>query len=189
MAYPVFLNLQEKKAVIIGGGRIAERKLDNLLGECLDIVVVSGSFTQKIERSALENKSITLIRRYFEHHDIDDAFIVFIATDNQEVNDEVSRLCIQKRILFNNAADVKQGNVRNGAVLKNGDLSILIGTGGNRPAVSKWLKTVFSNVIPKDINRIMHEYDDLRRRARDKFDKSIDRENFIKKEFKKIIDE
>ncbi len=189
MSYPVFLNLCDKKVLVVGGGRIAERKIQHLLGECSQIVVVSGSFTKNIEKYASAHNNIVLIRRYFQEHDIDDVFIVFITTHDQSVNNDVAKLCIQKNILFNHAADVKQGSIRNGAILRRGDLNILIGTGGNRPAVSKWLKTVFADAIPKNIDNIMHEYDDLRRFARDTFDKSIDRENFIKKEFKKMIGE
>ncbi len=189
MAYPVFLNLEDRRVVIVGGGRIAERKVKSLLSECSDIVVVSRSFTQNIEKYAQEKEGVKLIRRYFEPQDIEGAFLVFITTDNQEVNNQIADICVQKDILFNHSADVNQGNVKNGSQIRWGDLHIMIGSGGNRPGVSKWVKTLVEQSLPEDIDRIMFLYDDLRQQARDRFTESIDRENFIRNNFHNIIND
>ncbi len=187
MAYPVFLNLEDRRVVIVGGGRIAERKVKSLLNECSDIVVVSRSFTASIEKYADEKENVKLIRRYFEPQDVDGAFLVFITTNNQEVNNQIADICVEKNILFNHSADVNQGNVKNGSQIRWGDLHIMIGSGGTRPGVSKWVRTLVEKSLPEDIDRIMFLYDDLREQARDRFTESIDRENFIRNNFRDII--
>ncbi len=188
MAYPVFLKLEHKKVVIVGGGRVAERKLKALLEECSNIVVVSGSFTDKIENLANNNDNVTLVKKYFEPKYIEGAFLVFIATNNQDVNNQIADLCVKNDILFNHSADVNQGNVKNGSEIRWGDLHIMIGSGGTRPGVSKWIRTFLEKALPEDMDRVMHLYDDLRGQARDKYTESIDRENYIRDNFYSIIE-
>src|SRR5215471_13477535 len=90
MFYPVYLNLAGKRVLVVGGGEVAERKIESLLGTGASIDVVSPVATSRILVLASE-KRIRLHRRPYETDDCKDANCVFSATDDPAVSHAVFR--------------------------------------------------------------------------------------------------
>src|SRR5690554_374014 len=88
-SYPIMLNIQDKKVVIVGGGRIAYRKIVSLLEAGAQITVISPMIHIKIEKLIAENR-ILWKKKVFEPDDLDCAFIVIAATNNEKVNAHVA---------------------------------------------------------------------------------------------------
>src|SRR5262249_56660348 len=88
MFYPVFLNLKNKRIVVIGGGAVAERKVESLLGTGASIVLISPDVTRRLDSLAKKNR-ILLQRRAYARGDCAGAALVFSATDDAEVSSAV----------------------------------------------------------------------------------------------------
>jgi siroheme synthase-like protein len=90
--YPVFLELRERSCVVVGGGRVAERKALSLLEAGANVTVVSPSLTHKLQELSSSGK-ITHFAKTFEEEDIAGAYIVIASTGLTEVNAKIGRLC------------------------------------------------------------------------------------------------
>lgn len=140
--YSIELNVQNKKAIIVGGGKIAFRKLASLLQAGADITVISPSINKEITRLEKENK-ITWLEKHFEAIDLDHAHIVIAATNDKSVNRFVA-CSANPYQLVNVVDDPLRGNFNVPATLKRGDLTISIATGGTSPVLAKKIRDEIS---------------------------------------------
>ena len=98
--YPIFLNLEGKKCVVVGGGEVALRKVRALLDSGAKVVVVSPTLNSDLAQLA-EAETISLISREYEPKDLKDAVIVVAATDIAEVNQNIAKKARKHGILVN----------------------------------------------------------------------------------------
>src|SRR3954454_4532967 len=126
--YPINLNLDGKKVVVIGGGKIAERKITGLMETRADITVISLELTYRLNEYAQAGK-ITWKEKDFTDLDIQDAFLIIAATNQREVN-----LAVQKAAkphqLISLVDDPEASNFILPSVVKRGRLSIAVSTSG-----------------------------------------------------------
>lgn len=134
MYYPVFLNLQGKKCVIFGGGRVAFRKIKELINCNAQILVVSPNIIDEIR--ALKPQII--IDQYKKEY-LKDAFLVFAATNNKTVNDKIAIDCKDKNILVNVASKSVQSEFINPCTKSVGDITICASTNGKFPKLAQKL--------------------------------------------------
>ncbi len=138
--YPAFLDLREQACLVVGGGRVAERKALSLLEAGADVIVVSPSLTPKLQDLSTSGK-ITHLARTFSTADVDGAALVIAATGSPEVNAEIGRFCRKKQILVNVAAPPGESSFIVPSVVDRGALLIAISTSGESPALSKKIRT------------------------------------------------
>ena len=102
--FPLFVDLTQKKAVVIGGGKIASRRIQTLLPFVREIVVVAPVCTEKI-KALYENGEIIYKQKKYEITDIENADLVLAVTDNYDLNEEIYKICKEKNILVNVASN------------------------------------------------------------------------------------
>src|ERR1051326_92611 len=102
MFYPVYLNLSGKRVVVIGGGKVAERRVESLLGTEALIVVISPAATARLA-SLANNGRIELHRRTYGAGDCAGAALVLSAVDNPDVSRAVFEEAGSAGILVNTA--------------------------------------------------------------------------------------
>lgn len=102
--FPLFTDLSEKKAVVLGGGKIAARRIQTLLDFTGQLVVIAPQAVPRIEELAEEGQ-IVLIKKKYEREDIYDADLVLAATDDPAVNSDIYSACKCLGILVNTASD------------------------------------------------------------------------------------
>ncbi len=102
--FPLFVDLSEKRAVFVGGGTIALRRVRTLLPFAGEIVVYAPEFTPELERFA-DDGVITLVYREYDASVLDDADIAFICTNNTDINDEAWAECKRRGIPVNVCSD------------------------------------------------------------------------------------
>src|SRR3989304_7655702 len=100
--YPIFLDLSGKRCVIVGGGRVAERKCSTLIKTGARITVISPRITKRLT-DYREKGLIRHIPRQYRSGDIKSAFIVIVATDSGEVNEKAAREARAGEKLLNGA--------------------------------------------------------------------------------------
>ncbi len=145
--YPILMNLQEFRCIVVGGGRIAHRKVLSLLNFGADITVISPKITKPILELA-KNHSIKIIKKEYSEKYIDGFGIVFSATDNQEINRTVRKDCTIKGILLNVVDDPALCDFILPANVIRGDLTISISSQGKAPFFTKRMKNKIEGLIP-----------------------------------------
>ena len=102
--FPMFVDIREKKCVVIGGGTIAGRRIQTLTGFCRHIEVVAKTAGDPVKELAKEGK-IILKERPYEREDLYGADLVLAATDDKKLNDEIYSVCKCLGVLVNVCSD------------------------------------------------------------------------------------
>ena len=147
--YPAFLDLRGKKCVVVGGGRVAERKVKALVASGADIRVISPQLVAALERLRAKG-AIRHIARAYRKGDLRDAFLVFAATSDEDINRTVSR---DAPFLVNVADAPELANFIVPAVVKSGPLKIAVSTGGASPALAATVGRELEVLYGKDVGR------------------------------------
>ncbi len=122
--------------MVVGGGRVAERKILALLKAGIDITVISPEITKRIARGKLRG-SLKHIPRQYRKGDVRNTFLVIAATDSEEINEKVSK---DASCLVNVVDTPSLCNFIVPSVLQRGPLTIAVSTGGISPALSKSIR-------------------------------------------------
>ncbi|MDR4945272.1 NAD(P)-binding protein [Neobacillus cucumis] len=138
MNYPIMLKLIGKKVVVIGGGKVAERKVQSLLNTGAEVIVVSPEATAAIQR-LFEDGKIVWQKKSFSADDLQDAALIFAATDDHEINQSVKALA-GKHQLVTMADDPDDSDFHLPAHVQRGRLSIAVSTGGASPTLARKLR-------------------------------------------------
>ncbi len=134
--YPVNLELRDRRCVVVGGGRVAERKTLSLLEAGADVTVVSPALTPKLAALASSGK-IQQVPTVFQEAHLAGALLVIAATNDLSANRAVAQLCHKKNILVNVAAPPEESSFIVPSVVERGDLVIAVSTSGASPALAK----------------------------------------------------
>lgn len=137
--FPIFLDLQGKLCVVIGGGRVAERKARSLLQAGAEVRVVSPQMTGTL-RQWKEQGKILHRSRPFQGRDLDGAHLAIAATNDREANERIFRLCAERRIWVNGVDDPARSSFIVPSVVQRGDLVLAISTSGKSPAMARILR-------------------------------------------------
>ncbi len=138
--FPVFLNVRRKKCVVVGGGQVAFRKVRMLLDCGASVTVISPVLRRDLTELA-NRKSIQVIRRSYKLGDLKGASIVIAATDAKETNRKVAKEAGRVGALVNVVDDPKPSDFIVPSLLRRGDLTITISTGGMSPALARKIRT------------------------------------------------
>jgi len=134
--YPILLQMEHLRCIVIGGGRIAERKIRGLLEAGAKVHVVSSDYSPQIDQWIAEGR-ITDRNRTYQPGDLKGAQIVFAATDSKEVNERVSIDAHALGILVNVASSSRSSSFVNASTMRRGKLIISVSTSGASPEVAK----------------------------------------------------
>jgi uroporphyrin-III C-methyltransferase/precorrin-2 dehydrogenase/sirohydrochlorin ferrochelatase len=159
---PIFLNLQGRRGLIVGGGSVALDKICSLLKTGLQIRVVAPEAREEIRALAAEGR-LEWLPRVFTPADVDGNFIVIAATSTPEVNAEVYRSAVARGILCNSVDDIPNCDFFFGSVVSRGDLQIAISTAGESPAVAQRLRREIDQQLPQDLGLWLSKLGELRR--------------------------
>ncbi len=129
--YPAGLRLAGRRVLVVGGGKVAQRRVPALVTAGADVEVVSPESTPAIEGHALSGE-ITWSRRGYESSDLDGAWYVVVATDVPEVNAQVSRDAEAQRIFCVRSDDATAATAWTPATGRHGPLTVAV-LGGRDP--------------------------------------------------------
>src|SRR5689334_21112995 len=153
MFYPVYLNLSGKRVLIIGGGEVAERKIESLLETGASILVATPGVTSRIALLAAE-KRIDLHRRNYKTANCSGAAFVVSATDDSAVSETVCRDAHAAGALVNTADQPALCDFIMPAVVRRGDIAIAISTGGTSPGLAARLRQKIAKLIGPEYGQL-----------------------------------
>lgn len=180
--FPIYINLDNKSCLIVGGGLVAERKVTNLLDYGANVIVVSPQITPIIDEYA-QKGLITLIKRTFTPDDLEDVFMVFIATDDNNTNQYIADLCRNRNILVNAVDDPPNCDFFVPAVIRRGSLAVAISTEGKSPMLARHIRMELENYFVD----AYEEYVDLLGEYREVIKNNIPDINVRKKIFAALV--
>jgi len=153
MWFPLFINLENKKVLVIGGGKVAAKKIEKILEYGADITVVTENVVEekllKLENIKIQNnqkiendkaKIEKLVKGYF---------LVIAATDNEELNENIANVCDSNGMLINNVSSKIKMNAMFGGIVKNSEFQIAISTSGKNCKRSRAMKSEIQKVLDK----------------------------------------
>jgi len=129
--YPTGLRLENRRVVVVGGGHVAQRRVPQLIAAGADVHVVSPEVTASVEGMATAGE-LTWVRRAFEPADLDEAWYVVAATDDAEVNEQVSAAAEERRVFCVRADDATRATAWTPAVGSVGGVTVAV-LGGRDP--------------------------------------------------------
>ncbi len=145
--YPVFLNLEGKSCIVIGGGEVAERKVLALLDAGAAVTVISPELTERLAGLKREGRIAHTQRRYQEG-DLTGAFIVIAATSDMDVNRKVSGDAGNIPV---NVVDVPAlCTFIVPSVVRRGELAMAVSTSGASPALSRSIRKELEDLYPEE---------------------------------------
>lgn len=139
--YPLFVNLEKKRCLVVGAGGVGKRKIRSLVDSGAGHVTIIDT---REPDSDLDDilclAEVDFQNRPFKDEDIDDTFLVIACTSNKALNAHISELCAERNILCNIADQPEKGSFIVPASIKQGDLTVAVSTGGHSPAMAKRIR-------------------------------------------------
>ena len=150
MLYPVFLKLAGLRVVVVGGGEVAAHKTAGLIEAGARVTIVAPVFCDSLRL----RDDVTLVEKSFEPSDLDGARWV-VAAATPSVNREVAAAASAKNIFVNAVDDPANATAYLGGVVRRGDVTVAISTGGDAPALAGLLREALDAMLPDDLDQWM----------------------------------
>jgi precorrin-2 dehydrogenase/sirohydrochlorin ferrochelatase len=186
--FPIVLEMNGRRCLVIGGGLVAERKIAGLLEVGAAVTVISPEVTLAILNWA-KNNSIQLEGRRYRIGDLTGYPLVFVATDDPDVNDRVYQEGQNCGVWVNAADDPAHCDFILPAVIRRGDLMVAISTGGASPAATRAIREELEGYFTDDYVQLVQVAAEVRTELKEKsVNVDADRWNSaLKGEFRRLI--
>jgi len=133
--YPIFLNIAGKKCLVVGGGKVALRKVQAFIEHNAAVEVISPVFCPELSKLA-EDGVIRVQLRPYKTEDLNSAFVVVAATDDAAVNKRIATEAKQRGVLVNVADSPQNSDFIVPAYFKRGNVIVAVSTSGKSPALA-----------------------------------------------------
>ncbi len=172
MAYfPFFVDLEDKKCLIVGGGTVSYRKVEVLMDYGPQITVVAPKFHPELRKLQKEwCGNLKLEEREFQDSDLEDSDFVVAGTSDEELNKHISDLCKDRKIPINVVDVQEECSFIFPALIKEKNITVAISTGGHSPTIAKYLKDKFKEAIPDGFGDLAEQLGSYRDLVKEKVD-------------------
>ena len=176
--YPIYLDIEERDVLIIGGGNVCARKAETMMKYGARVTIVSPEFTDEIEGWGREGR-LAMRRKPYEERDLDGAAIVIASTDDPCVNARIARDCRRRKIPVNVVDVTHLCEFIVPAIVERGSIQIAVSTGGKSPAVARTLREDLQKMIGSEYDELNRMLGTLRAGAKKALATDVDRKKFF----------
>lgn len=159
--YPIFLNIQDKKCVVVGGGSVAWRKVCSLKEVGARVTVISPEFCPELEKET----GIERIQQKYDTGFLEGAMLVVASTDNGEVNKKIYYDAVERGILVNVVDRPEFCSFIVPSSVMRGDLCISISTGGASPALARNIRECLEKQFGDEYGELTKLLSEMRRKV------------------------
>lgn len=179
--FPVFLQLERLRLLIVGGGPVAMEKLQAVLinAPCTRIKMVAISFDEDLIHLAKAKEHVELIQKKYSSGDLYDADIVIVAVNDIETAEEIRNDAKARKILVNVADKPAFCDFYLGSIVQKGNLKLAISTNGKSPTIAKRLKETLNDVLPSELDAVLDNMQDIRKKMTGDFATKVKKLNEI----------
>lgn len=160
--FPFFIEIGDRECLVVGGGRVALRKIEKLLPFGVKITVVSPVFCTEIE----EMTDILRIQRCFQPMDLAGKQFVIGAADDEAVNQQIAVLCRERKIPVNIVDDPKKCTFFFPALVKKGEFVAGFSTGGGSPLAAQYIRRRVEDAVPEGFDRVVEVLSSVREQVK-----------------------
>jgi siroheme synthase-like protein len=137
--FPIYLEMAGRRCLVVGGGEVAERKVASLLEAGAKVAAISPEATDNLLHWSRENR-IEFIARRYQSGDLAGYDLVFVATDEPDVSTQVCNEARRLGVWVNAADDPARCDFILPSVLRRGDLTVAVSSGGRSPALARVIR-------------------------------------------------
>ena len=159
--FPMYIDLEGKKILVVGGGNIALEKLEKLLQFTKDITIIAKEVKYNTY-TLIKGHCLSYYQRAYREGDIDGFDIVVVATDDTIMQESIYLESRGKHILVNSVDNTKYCDFIFPSFIKKGDLTISFSTSGASPAFAKYIRAYIENILPPNIEEFLTNMKTLR---------------------------
>jgi len=185
---PIFINLKQKPALVVGGGDIALRKISLLIKAQAKVDCLSPSFCEDIKNLSKDGY-LNLIQKNFNEDDIKDYSIIITATDDSSVNSLISKLAYEMRIPVNVVDSPELSSFIMPSIVDRSPVVIAVSSAGKAPVLARIIRAKLETVIPSAYGILAEIAGEYRQKVKDRFTKIKDRRAFWESTFSGVISE
>ena len=165
--YPIFVEMQGRRVILVGGGKVAHEKISKLVDAEAAVTIVAPELIPAV-REYVESGCASLIEREYRSGDVGGFEVVMIATDDGEVNRAVADEARAAGIWVNAADDVTNCDFILPSLVKRGNIAIATSTGGTSPALARWLRERMEEFLTDDVVALGDLLAEVRVQARER---------------------
>ena len=180
--FPLCINLEDKRFLVVGYGRIAKRKLKAISEFTSNIKIITKELTEEEL-----GKGIEIVNKCFDEKDLEGVDFVITATGNREQDEAVVASCKAKGIPINAADDREECDFFLPGIIKRGDLVVSVSTSGKSPAYSRYLREQIEDMIPDNIEKVLDILGELRKSLPSKLDSQVERSQIYNYVMSKLL--
>ena len=176
-----FINLRGKKCLVVGGGKIAARKIVSLLESEADVTCIAKEVLAGEISALCNDNKIKLAVREISLEDLNDVFVIIAATNDRCVNKKIYDYVKNKNILINSVDDTANSNFIFPAVLDRGVLKVAVSTTGHFPMLAGEIRNLIGSVLGEPIGQIVETLSVIRKKSYEKISDEKERNMYLKK--------
>lgn len=165
--FPFYCDIEQKKWLLVGGGRVAAGKFSRLIAFTEKITVIAPDISIEIRENA--PSGVLFLERDFDEADLGRADIVVAATGDKQLNAWIASACRSRGIPVNAVDDPDNCDFIFPAIIKRGRLTVSVSTDGASPVYAAALKKEISDLVPEDIDLILEKMAALRKTVPERF--------------------
>jgi precorrin-2 dehydrogenase / sirohydrochlorin ferrochelatase len=152
--YPLYLEMNGRRCLVIGGGAVAERKIASLLEAGAEVTVISPGVTETVARWSKDG-SIQFHARCYQSADLRGHELVFVATNDGSVNAQIHQDGKNEGVWVNAADDPEHCDFILPSVLRRGDLTVAVSSGGNSPALARTIREELESYFTQEYEQLV----------------------------------
>ncbi len=175
---PLFLNGQQRRAVVIGGGKVALRKVRLLRRSGMHVKVIAVDIISKLKSLSAEDSELECIERTYQGGDVIGAFLVIAATNDKALNEQICMDCKQKNIMVNSVDNIDHSDFILPSSFVRKPIQIAVSTAGASPLLARSLIKHLENCTPKAYGQLAGLIQQYRAQVKQTFSHSDQRKVF-----------
>ena len=161
--YPLFLKLKKSPCLVIGGGRVAERKVEKLLDSEADVTVLAPNLTEKLQYLTNRNK-IKYLKQDYKSGKLKNYFLVIASTNSNKINEMIYKEAMENNVLINSVDNPENCNFYVPASIIRDDLQIAISSSGSVPYFTKKLRKFLEQKLYTELGEEVKNLSILRKK-------------------------
>ena len=179
---PIFMDVNEKNVLVVGGGEVASRKVDLLLSASAKVTVLSPRLNDTLQRYSDDAKITAIIDGYHSDYLVD-YVMVWVTTDDTLLNQQVWHDCCERNVLVNVADQPELCEFITPSIIDRSPLQIAISSGGTSPVLIRYLREKLEALLPETLGPLGAFAGEQRERVKQQFHSVTERRRFWERFF------
>lgn len=176
--YPIMVTIENKPCLIVGGGKVAYRKIKKILEYKAKVNLISREVNEDIQR-LIDEEQIIYLGKDYNSTLLEKVFLVIAATNNKELNKKILQDCNEANILINSVDNPKESSFIQPSKIEKGNITIAISTEGKSPILSKIIRNKVENIIDDSYGEYLELLGEFRTQALEKINNETKRKEFF----------